>query len=55
MTHILVTGGTGGLGRELVTQLKRSGHRVRVMSRRARLMAPDLTRPRPGDLPCACV
>ncbi len=39
MTHILVTGGTGGLGRELVTQLKRSGHRVRVMSRRARLIS----------------
>ena len=38
MTHILVTGGTGGLGRELVSQLKQAGHRVRLMSRRARLV-----------------
>jgi uncharacterized protein YbjT (DUF2867 family) len=32
--NILVTGGTGTLGRELVKQLRESGHRARVMSRK---------------------
>ncbi|MBI5671051.1 MAG: NAD(P)H-binding protein [Chloroflexi bacterium] len=35
MTTVLVTGGTGGLGRELVPRLQRDGHQVRVMSRSA--------------------
>jgi len=32
---ILVTGGTGGLGRRVVERLRRAGHRVRVTSRHA--------------------
>lgn len=36
MSHILVTGGTGGLGRELTPRLQQAGHAVRVMSRQAR-------------------
>ncbi len=35
MGHILLTGGTGHLGRELVPRLLASGHSVRAMSRRA--------------------
>lgn len=35
MTHVLVTGGTGTLGRELVSRLYDGGHTVRVMSRSA--------------------
>jgi uncharacterized protein YbjT (DUF2867 family) len=34
MAHVLVTGGTGALGRPLVRELVAVGHRVRVMSRR---------------------
>jgi uncharacterized protein YbjT (DUF2867 family) len=33
MTHVLVTGGTGHLGRDLVDRLVRNGHRVRVFAR----------------------
>lgn len=33
MTHILITGGAGGLGREIVKRLTGTGHTVRVMSR----------------------
>lgn len=33
MTRVLVTGGTGTLGSEVVTQLVENGYRVRVMSR----------------------
>ncbi|MFN8371732.1 MAG: NAD(P)H-binding protein [Anaerolineae bacterium] len=36
MTRVLVTGGTGGLGREVVTRLGAAGCAVRVMSRRGR-------------------
>src|SRR5258708_11534994 len=35
MQHILVTGGAGGLGRLVVTQLSAAGYTVRGMSRRA--------------------
>jgi uncharacterized protein YbjT (DUF2867 family) len=35
MKRILVTGGTGTLGREVVAQLLDAGHEVRVVSRRA--------------------
>ena len=35
MGHILLTGGTGHLGRELVPRLLEADHSVRVMSRRA--------------------
>lgn len=33
--NVLVTGGTGALGREVVIDLRRAGHRVRVLSRKA--------------------
>lgn len=33
--HVLVTGGTGALGREVVTQLRATGHRARILSRKA--------------------
>ncbi|HEX8243037.1 MAG TPA: NAD-dependent epimerase/dehydratase family protein, partial [Longimicrobium sp.] len=33
--QILVTGGTGTLGRDVVEMLRRRGHTVRVLSRRA--------------------
>jgi uncharacterized protein YbjT (DUF2867 family) len=36
MTAILVTGGTGALGRQLVPRLRAAGHDVRVLSRHAR-------------------
>jgi len=35
MTTVLVTGGTGVLGRELAPRLARAGYTVRIMSRRA--------------------
>lgn len=35
MTHVLVTGGTGTLGRELVSRLHDDGDTVRIMSRSA--------------------
>ncbi|MFN8568000.1 MAG: hypothetical protein U0Z44_10905 [Kouleothrix sp.] len=35
MTRVLVTGGNGGLGREVVAQLRAAGYMVRVMSRSA--------------------
>ena len=35
MKRILLTGGTGVLGRELVPRLQAAGYLVRVMSRRA--------------------
>ena len=44
MTHILITGGAGGLGREVTPRLQTAGHTVRVMSRRSRpaTLAPGL-------------
>lgn len=33
--HVLVTGGTGALGREVVKRLIDAGHRTRILSRRA--------------------
>jgi uncharacterized protein YbjT (DUF2867 family) len=35
MTRVLVTGGTGMLGRELVPKLKEAGYTVRIMSRKS--------------------
>jgi uncharacterized protein YbjT (DUF2867 family) len=40
--RVLVTGGTGGLGRELVPRLMHAGYTVRVLSRRER---------KPGEFP----
>lgn len=42
MTTILVTGGTGVLGRPLTERLRADGHEVRVLSRHARPYAVDL-------------
>lgn len=42
MTTILVTGGTGTLGRLVVERLRADGHEVRVLSRHARPYAVDL-------------
>ncbi|MGW1587266.1 SDR family oxidoreductase [Streptomyces sp. NPDC002386] len=42
MTTILVTGGTGTLGRLVTERLRADGHEVRVLSRRARPHAVDL-------------
>ncbi|MFJ3305479.1 SDR family oxidoreductase [Streptomyces sp. NPDC086549] len=42
MTTILVTGGTGTLGRLVVERLRTDGHEVRVLSRHARSHAVDL-------------
>ncbi|ATL26247.1 SDR family oxidoreductase [Streptomyces formicae] len=42
MTTILVTGGTGTLGRLVTERLRTEGHEVRVLSRRSRPYAVDL-------------
>ncbi|MFC7992418.1 SDR family oxidoreductase [Streptomyces pilosus] len=42
MTTILVTGGTGTLGRHVCERLRADGHEVRVLSRKARPYAVDL-------------
>lgn len=42
MTTILVTGGTGTLGRPVVERLRADGHEVRVLSRSAQPYAVDL-------------
>ncbi|WP_086730087.1 SDR family oxidoreductase, partial [Streptomyces carpinensis] len=42
MTRILVTGGTGTLGRLVVERLRADGHEVRVLSRHAQSYAVDL-------------
>ncbi|MFJ6987847.1 MULTISPECIES: SDR family oxidoreductase [unclassified Streptomyces] len=48
MTTILVTGGTGTLGRLVVERLRADGHEVRVLSRSARPYAVDLRAGGPG-------
>lgn len=50
MAEILVTGGTGNLGRELVPRLLGRGHTVRVLSRRADPPTPDGAVAVQGDL-----
>ncbi|MEU0854410.1 SDR family oxidoreductase [Streptomyces griseofuscus] len=42
MTTILVTGGTGTLGRQVAERLRTDGHEVRVLSRHARPYGVDL-------------
>ncbi|CCK31520.1 hypothetical protein BN159_7141 [Streptomyces davaonensis JCM 4913] len=42
MTTILVTGGTGTLGRLVAERLRADGHEVRVLSRHAQPYAVDL-------------
>ncbi|MGW5973196.1 SDR family oxidoreductase [Streptomyces sp. NPDC055186] len=44
MSTILVTGGTGALGRHLTERLRTDGHEVRVLSRHSRPYAVDLRR-----------
>lgn len=41
MAHVLVTGGTGTLGREIVSRLSQQGHTVRIMSRSASRLTSD--------------
>lgn len=48
MTTILVTGGTGTLGRLVTERLRSDGHEVRVLSRRSRPYAVDLREGGPG-------
>ncbi|PZT69981.1 nucleoside-diphosphate sugar epimerase [Streptomyces sp. SW4] len=48
MTSILVTGGTGTLGRLVVERLRADGHEVRVLSRHSRPHAVDLREGGPG-------
>lgn len=50
MSRILVTGGTGALGRELVPRLAARGHEVHVLSRRASPELPPGVRAVRGDL-----
>src|SRR6202158_464565 len=38
--HVLVTGGTGALGRHVVKRLIDTGHRARILSRRSATSAP---------------
>ncbi|KUL32923.1 SDR family oxidoreductase [Streptomyces regalis] len=48
MTTILVTGGTGTLGRLVTERLRADGHEVRVLSRHAQPYAVDLRKGGPG-------
>ncbi|MFD5797142.1 SDR family oxidoreductase [Streptomyces diastatochromogenes] len=48
MTRILVTGGTGTLGRLVTERLRADGHEVRVLSRHSRPYAVDLRAGGPG-------
>ncbi|MEU1517835.1 SDR family oxidoreductase [Streptomyces sp. NPDC005811] len=48
MTTILVTGGTGTLGRLVTDRLRADGHEVRVLSRHSRPYAVDLREGGPG-------
>ena len=50
MADVLVTGGTGRLGRELVPRLVLAGHRVRVLTRGAPQDVPGGAVPIVGDL-----
>ena len=50
MSTVLVTGGTGGLGREVTARLVGRGHRVRVLSHRAQPDTPPGVEVATGDL-----
>lgn len=50
MNDVLVTGGTGVLGRVVVAELLARGHAVRVLSRRSGAVVPDRARLFTGDL-----
>lgn len=48
--QVLVTGGTGGLGRALVPRLADAGHEVRVLTRRSMPKLPTGVAPAHGDV-----
>ena len=50
MSLVLVTGGTGGLGREVVPRLVSAGHDVRLLSRQDRPARPDGVEAVRGDV-----
>lgn len=50
MTEVVVTGGTGVLGRQVVSRLLAAGHSVRVLSRQARPTVPNGVQVVQGDL-----
>src|SRR5215469_10971512 len=50
MSSVLVTGGTGTLGREVVSRLLNRHHRVRILSRQAQPVMPAAVEVAPGDL-----
>lgn len=50
MTEVVVTGGTGVLGRQVVSRLLAAGHNIRVLSRQARPTVPKGVQVVQGDL-----
>ena len=50
MSSVLVTGGTGTLGREVVSRLLNRHHRVRILSHQAQLVMPAAVEVVTGDL-----
>ena len=50
MSTVLVTGGTGTLGREVVSRLLNGPHRVRILSHQAQPTLPTAVEVAPGDL-----
>lgn len=50
MSRVLVTGGTGPIGRALVERLIENGHHVRVLSRRSNAEIPEFAELAIGDL-----
>lgn len=50
MSAVLVTGGTGALGREVTSRLVERGHRVRILSHRAQPDTPPGVEVTTGDL-----
>src|SRR5258707_1068468 len=55
MTHVLLTGGNGALGRAIVKKLIETGHPVRIMSRRPQPTPPFLSPSTRTKLPAEAV